>query len=817
MDDLYLYKRELVNEVTERAGTDGILDQEAFFNTACDILRDSGILNDYEYAYCHQGKGTSGFIACDGDDPSAFDQDESVVIIACDEGYSLRAGSVVTQIHSNEVRNYFKAMRRYIIHALKGAFGAVDESDPSYALADSIRSRAHEISRFRLYFITDREYTGRGKTLQELTSIPLDGGEEEIRVESYLIDIRRLKECSESSSAAETTSIILRDSIHAVKAPGSDPEITTYLMFVPGSVLADWYQEHGSKLMESNVRSFLSMKGKVNDGIRKTLNGEPSKFVAFNNGLTATASGVVTDNFGCISRLDNLQIVNGGQTTASIYYTRQKDKNDLSQVLVPMKLVVVRPDTAKELVPNISRFTNSQNKVAEADFSSTSEYQIALERLSRGILTPLVNGSGVTHWYYERARGQYDNEKNRLPDAAERRRFEKLNPKKQRIKMVDAPKYLVCWEQKPYVASLGSQKCFAEYAKEVSENDNITELLTPEYFKRLVCKKIIFDTTYRSVRKQGWYRGGYQANITEYAISKYAFDLERAHEQCDFETIWRNQSLDDAIVRRLMLAARQASDVLNDGNRPYQNISEWAKKQQCWEWLTKYPTCLNATETENDIAEAEDKKMGNELAEMKAAGVVSAPRHKAINAIPDVSGMSLADWKALPKSTCKALLTFSTDHHFISEKSRMSLNALLDDTGVGKVNVNALNFLLQRAMKEGFQPEDVNSVTPMPEARSAPSPQNKETVESPAREEPEYVHWREFFESIPAQTWRTIMEWASRHNMLTQEVTACIGLLDARPDDLTDGHVETLVRFREQMITAKFPTTQFAPPPSHHI
>lgn len=815
MDDLYIYKRELVSEVIERASTDGTLDQEAFFNTACDILRDSGILNDYEFAYCHQGRKTPGFIACDGDDPSAFDQDESIVLIACDEGYSLRTESVVTQIHSNEVSTYFKAMRRYITHAMKGAIEAADESDPTYALADYIRLHAHEISRFRLYFITDREYTGREKTLHELTPIPLDDNEE-IRVESYLIDIRRLKECSMSSSAAETAPIILQDSIHAVKAPGSDPEITTYLMFVPGNVLADWYQEHGSKLMESNVRSFLSMKGKVNDGIRKTLNGDPSKFVAYNNGLTATASAVVTDNFGCISRLDNLQIVNGGQTTASIYYTRQKDKTDLSQVLVPMKLVVVRPDTARDLVPNISRFTNSQNKVAEADFSSTSEYQIALERLSRRILTPLVNGAGATHWYYERARGQYDNEKNRLTSAAERRRFEKLNPRKQRIKMVDAPKYLVCWDQQPYIASLGSQKCFAEYAKQISEKDNITELLTQEYFKLLVCKKIIFDTTYRSVRKQSWYRGGYQANIAEYAISKYAFDLEKAHDQCDFETIWRNQSLDEMTLCRLMQAAEQASNVLNDGNRPYQNISEWAKKQQCWQWLTKYPTCLNATLAENDNVQVEDENPRDDLVEVKAATVMSAPRHKAANAIPDVSGMGWADWKALPKSTCQALLAFSTDHHFISEKSKMSLHALLDDAEGGRINVNALNFLLQRALKEGFQPGEDRQVTARPEAHSVPSRRIEDAAQESPRKKPGYGHWREFFESIPGQTWRTIMEWASRHNMLTQEVTACIGLLDSRPGDLTDEQIETLVRFRKQMIDAKFPMSQFAPPPTKH-
>ncbi|MUH60476.1 AIPR family protein [Bifidobacterium canis] len=186
----------------------------------------------------------------------------------------------------------------------------------------------------------------------------------------------------------------------------------TYLLFLTGDVLAKLYKDYGAKLMEANVRSFLSMRGKVNKGIRKTILDNPDRFVAYNNGLTATASSIELNTQGNIVSIADLQIVNGGQTTASIYYTgNTTPEAELRKVIVPVKLVVVDSAESKMLIPEISRFTNSQNKVAEADFSANSEYQVKLEQVSRTVLTPVEAGKRQTRWYYERVRGQYDSEK----------------------------------------------------------------------------------------------------------------------------------------------------------------------------------------------------------------------------------------------------------------------------------------------------------------------------------------------------------------------------------------------------------------------
>ena len=84
-------------------------------------------------------------------------------------------------------------------------------------------------------------------------------------------------------------------------------------------------------------------------------------FFAYNNGITATAESVKTKKTPTgliITHLKNLQIVNGGQTTASIYAASKTSTNSLENVFVQMKLSLVEPEKALEVVPKISEFAN---------------------------------------------------------------------------------------------------------------------------------------------------------------------------------------------------------------------------------------------------------------------------------------------------------------------------------------------------------------------------------------------------------------------------------------------------------------------------
>ena len=130
-------------------------------------------------------------------------------------------------------------------------------------------------------------------------------------------------------------------------------------------------------------------------------------------------------------------MVNGGQTTAAIHYSKFKNGDDLSEVFVQMKLSIIDPEKLDEVVPKIAEYANSQNKVNAADFFANHPFHRSFEELSRRFKTPKmdnsINNTG-TFWFYERARGAYSNELTKLKLKSEKDAFTAQHPKHQRVK-----------------------------------------------------------------------------------------------------------------------------------------------------------------------------------------------------------------------------------------------------------------------------------------------------------------------------------------------------------------------------------------------
>ena len=117
---------------------------------------------------------------------------------------------------------------------------------------------------------------------------------------------------------------------------------------------------------------FYQREGRSIKRIRNTILNNPGMFFAYNNGIAATAYKVKVE-YGkkgpYITEITSLQIVNGGQTTVSLAMAAINDKNKvngLRDIYVPMKLSVVTPQKAMELIPNIAKYANKQNKVSDA-------------------------------------------------------------------------------------------------------------------------------------------------------------------------------------------------------------------------------------------------------------------------------------------------------------------------------------------------------------------------------------------------------------------------------------------------------------------
>lgn len=272
----------------------------------------------------------------------------------------------------------------------------IEESSEIFDLANTL-SNLPEIQenlvRINAFLITNHEFKTDYKTSKKVAGYPIF---------YRVIDINYLFNLSEKSRIPieidfQKLSIPLLCISSNVELEGYQ----SYLSIIPGTVLAHIYESYGLRLLEQNVRSSLQFTGKINQGIRNTILTEPHMFLAFNNGIAATAEEVrcidLPDGQGkAISFIKDFQIVNGGQTTAAIYHASKKYNAKITDIYVQMKLTTIKnTDKFAETVGRIAEYANTQNKVSVSDLSSNKESLIMLEHLSRTIWAPPKTGESV--------------------------------------------------------------------------------------------------------------------------------------------------------------------------------------------------------------------------------------------------------------------------------------------------------------------------------------------------------------------------------------------------------------------------------------
>lgn len=480
-------------------------------------------------------------------------------------------------VTKQDVETAFRRLINFLKQAIKGYYQFLEEASSAFDMALHIHDLKNKLSQIRLYLFTD----GR-TTLEVKKHITI----ENIICSFHIWDIERTYRCLSSGKQRETIEINFESqygvAIPCLPMPGSNSDYMAYLAIIPGDILYQIYADYGSRLLERNVRSFLQARGKVNKGIRQTILHEPHRFLAYNNGISATAEAVeltdLPEGGKAIKYARDLQIVNGGQTTVSIYQAVKKDKADVSDIYVQAKLSVVDQEGVNEIVPLISRYANNQNKVSEADFSANDPFHIKIEELSRTIWAPAVDGTQrQTRWFYERARGQYLDAKGRESTPAKKKAFATVHPTLQKFTKTDLAKFENTWNQLPHLVSRGAQKNFVEFTVRLSKRGYIE--VDETYFKRLVAKAILFRSAERIVQDQQF--GGYRANIVTYTL---AYLSHKTAQYIDLDAIWKQQSISSAIGDAIALVSRQVHQSIT--NTPEgRNVTEWCKKEDCWKTI----------------------------------------------------------------------------------------------------------------------------------------------------------------------------------------------------------------------------------------
>jgi AIPR protein len=339
-----------------------------------------------------------------------------------------------------------------------------------------------------------------------------------------------------------------------------------YLASVPASILDNTYEKYGSRLLEHNVRAFLGVRGRetVNAGLRKTILEDPNSFLALNNGIVAIADEIdlartAAGTLG-IRSLRGFQIVNGGQTTASLHRAKRLDAAKLDDIMVAAKIIKVERDNFDTMVAAVSLSANSQNTVQPADFSANDPFHIALERLANETWL----NDGQSRWFYERARGAY---------AA----FGGDIPMERRFNKADVARYLNAWDGFPYYVSRGSQRNFHYFMQRLKEEHPAGLPLEADWYKAFVGKAIVFRAAQRIVQEKRF--PAYEESIVAYTVAILSWET---HGVVDFDLLWSRQAISPefaALIDECATQIERALRVSAEQRMP----GEWAKTSECWD------------------------------------------------------------------------------------------------------------------------------------------------------------------------------------------------------------------------------------------
>lgn len=619
--------------------------EQLFTQWAVDLLADGGETENVRVAYDEKALGTKNQHKMNA--YSISDNYETIdVFITIFKGTEepVRIGKDEIDTASKRIANFFR----------KGIYNEyvneIEESSPifdfAYALSNT-QELKDNLVRVNAIILTDGLYMGDVPSNQSISGYPFN---------YRIVDLNYLYNITEKSHIPIEIDFAAEGfDVPCIISPSKNEQYQSYLAIISGTALATIYERYGSRLLEQNVRSFLQFTGKVNGGIKKTIIEKPHMFLAYNNGIAATADDIeltpsIEGTGYKIAKVKDFQIVNGGQTTASIYHTYKKDKGaDISKVYVQVKLSVVKEkEKFSEIVSNISEYANTQNKVSVSDLSSNRPFHIELEKLSRSIYTPHVSGQTTqTRWFYERARGQYKNA--RLKEGftkAKQKAFDLRNPKNQMFTKEDLAKYVNAYAEVmdgkkivigPHYVVRGNQKNYAQFI-----SSNLEKRIDNLYYEDVIAKAILFRTAAKL----------YNANTELQRASAYiyvpytlSYLSQATKNRLSLYRIWKNQSLSDELKEVIAdLLVKVHNHIYNKSLSLNKRPDEWAKKEECWIDIKSNDLKVDLRKFKQDLEDPDNPAIRRRLSEEDTLQVQIQEELEIIKSIPPSTWHKIEEW-----------------------------------------------------------------------------------------------------------------------------------------------------------------------------
>lgn len=620
------YRIEFLDQLRSQAEVEGTDPGSQFLNKALEDLEEIGELID-PIPMSIEIRGRRGRLMCF--DAYGYDEADGALILIASEFNNERDN--VANLTNSRIDEICQRMLNFVEESVCGDICSYcDDSDPAIELAKEFRVKIGkrmlntEILRFKLYILSNCTLSTHVKNVSRASFLDRP-------VELNIWTLERFFQ-SYVSNNSETIEIRTTDfgleGIQCLKADlGNAVDYDAYLCIVPGRFLADLYLKYGSRLLQGNVRAFLGLKSSKgpNRGIRATIMNAPENFFTYNNGIAIVARSIQFSPDGTrIVLFKDFQIINGGQTTASLANAiiKKEDKKGMDNLFVPMKLTVlnVEDDMSEDeeeryniITQTISECANCQNPVTAADFFSNHPFHVEMEKLSRKIMAPPVGGSPFhTFWFYERSRGKWEQEQFKMTQA-ERAKFANIHPKSQVIRKEKLAKCLNTIYLNPHEVCESLALNFKHFAPIIEKMyDESPEKINEEFFKKAICSVILFDGLDRIVNKAEWYpKGGDKAQIVPYTIAKL-ISLIPKDKDLDWKSIWIRQTLPQELSEELYNIAYATQTYLTHMAQGGL-VRSLARKQGTWSQFKSLPyelsdrfksTLISIQETKADEASA---------------------------------------------------------------------------------------------------------------------------------------------------------------------------------------------------------------------
>lgn len=685
---------------SQLAEDDGGTLEQLFTQWAVDILAEGGETENARIAYDEKALGTK--------------KQHKINAYSISENYEtvdlfitvFKGSDSVVRIGKDEIDQAIKRISNFFSKGMyKEYVNEIEEASPIYDFAHTLsnsKDLRENLVRVNAIVLTDGIYPTEFSETKQISGYP---------IYFRVVDINYLYNVTEKSHIP--IEINFEEDgfeVPCIESNSDNQEYRSYLAIIPGMALASIYEKFGSRLLEQNVRSFLQFSGKINKGIRKTILGEPYMFLAYNNGLAATANHVDLSESRngsglIISKVNDFQIVNGGQTTASIYHTYKKDKADISNIYVQLKLTVIKNENKfNEIVSSISEYANTQNKVSVSDLSSNRPFHIELEKISRNTVTPHIPGKSQTYWFYERARGQYKTA--RLKEGFTKSRLKAFDikyDKRQVFNKEELAKYINTYQEVaegkkivigPYIVVRGNQKNYAQFI-----NFNIEKDVSNIYFEDSIAKLLLFRTTEKIYGVKPYAIGDMRYITVPYSIAKLNYDI---NYKLDLYKIWKNQGISEELSGLLHKLMVKIENFIKT-NAPGSLYGEWAKKEECWDAIKKQDFDLSYESIKNDFL-GKNSTQRKRVSTNEAEELLIQQELEKINAIPYEIWRKIEEWG----ETGNHLTEYERSIAY-NIGGRVRSNSKISDNE-RKTGINIINKVIDSSPEILFEIEDNDSV-----------------------------------------------------------------------------------------------------------